>query len=81
MITEHSDLNFFKPLNAEMFDEVDRLLVDNFDRLGMDLPNNFEEILDFVYWDIHDTAEKDNWNDRDVIIAFRRWIESQSNEQ
>ena len=81
MITEHSDLNFFKPLNAEMFDEVDRLLVDNFDRLGMDLPNNFEEILDFVYWYIHDTADKDNWNDSDVIIAFRRWIESQSNEQ
>tara|TARA_B100000927_G_scaffold207241_1_gene168315 strand:+ start:580 stop:798 length:219 start_codon:yes stop_codon:yes gene_type:complete len=68
-------------IDSQMWDEIDTLLIDNFDRLGMDLPSNFEQIVKFVYWDIYDTADRENWHDGDVVIGFRRWIESQSNEQ
>lgn len=58
--------------------EIERSLIDNFDRMNMDIPSNFEEILNFVYEDVCETADKDNWNDSDVVIGFRRWIESRS---
>ncbi len=54
-------------------------LIDIFDRINIDTPNNFDEILEFVYDDVCETADKDNWHSGDVAIAFRRWIESKSN--
>ena len=68
-------------IDSQMWDDIDALLMDNFDRLGMDLPSNFEQIVEFVYWDVYDTADRKNWHDGDVVIGFRRWIESQSDEQ
>jgi len=44
--------------------------------IGMDIPNNFEDIVKFIYDDVSETADEDNWHDGDVVIAFRRWIES-----
>ena len=42
----------------------------------MNIPDNFEDIVQFIYEDVCETADVDNWNDSDVIIGFRRWIES-----
>jgi len=56
--------------------EIASILIDNFDRMNMDTPNNFDEILEFVVEDVESSADKDTWHDGDVVIAFRRWIES-----
>lgn len=49
-----------------------------FASIGMDIPSNLEEIVEFCYEDVCETADKDNWHSGDVIIAFRRWIEDQA---
>jgi len=56
--------------------DITGFLIDIFDRINIDTPNNFDEILEFVYNDVCETADKKNWHDGDVAIAFRRWIES-----
>lgn len=61
--------------------EITVLLIDIFDRMNMDIPHNFDEILEFVVEDVKETADKENWHDADVVIGFRRWIEAQSNKQ
>ena len=67
-------------IDSQIWDEIDTLLIDNFDRLGMDTPSNLEQIVKFVYWDIYDSADRENWHEGDVVIGFRRWIESQAKE-
>lgn len=64
-------------INAKIWDEINSMLIDIFDRIGMDLPSNFEKIVEFVYWDVYYTADIENWNDGDVVIGFRRWIEKE----
>jgi hypothetical protein len=59
-------------------EEICSLLIDNFDRMNMDVPNNIDDILEFVYEDVCETADQENWNDADVVIGFRRWIESRN---
>lgn len=49
--------------------------------IGIDTPSNHEEILNFVADDVMETADPLNWHSGDVAIAFRRWIEAQSNNQ
>ncbi len=45
--------------------------------IGMDIPSGFDNILEYVYEDVCETAD-DDWNTDDVRIAFRRWIESKA---
>lgn len=52
-------------------------VIDIFDRIGIDTPQNFDEIADFIYNDVCETADPINWHSGDVAIAFRRWIEAQ----
>ena len=52
------------------------MLIDIFDRINIATPSNFDEILEFVIEDVDASADKDNWHDGDVSIAFRRWIEN-----
>jgi hypothetical protein len=73
-----------------MRDEIESIVIDIFSRIGCDLPDNWENIVQFVYEDVLETADnnnwedildvthKNNWNNDDVIIGFRRWIESKS---
>ena len=56
--------------------EISRMLIDDFDRMAMDTPDNFDDILEFVVEDVEASADKENWHSGDVTIAFRRWIES-----
>lgn len=55
--------------------EIASMLIDIFNRINIDTPSNFDEILEFVYSDVEETADKENWHDGDVAIGFRRWIE------
>ena len=61
--------------------EITEMLIDIFDRMVMDTPNNFDDILEFIVEDVEETADKENWHDGDVTIAFRRWIELNQNKE
>ena len=56
--------------------EITIILIDLFDKLGVDTPHNFDIILEFVYKNINETADKENWNDSDVAKSFIKWIDS-----
>ena len=56
-------------------EEITEMLIDIFDRINIDTPSNFDDISEFVIEDVEDAADKENWHDGDVAIAFRRWIE------
>lgn len=59
-----------------MRDRVDSILRDILIfSVRMDLPSNYDDILDFICNDIKETADIENWHSGDVIIAFRRFIE------
>ena len=66
--------------NTKKKDEVERILINMWARLPIDTPNNYEDIVQYCFEDVCDTAEKDNWNDGDVMTAFRRWIEGENRE-
>jgi len=59
-------------------DEIEKMLIDIWGNIGMDIPSNFEEIVQDCYEDVCETADPENWHSGDVIIAFRRWIENQT---
>jgi hypothetical protein len=61
-----------------MHDEIESMVFDIFTTIGCDFPDNWEDIVQFVYEDVLETADKNNWHSGDVVIGFRRWIESKS---
>lgn len=61
----------------EFYYEVEKHLIAMYATMGIDKPENHEDILDFVVNDILDTADPEKWHSGDVAIAFRRWIEIQ----
>ena len=61
---------------VEKKDEIEAILIGFWASIGMDIPYNFEVIVQYVYEDVCETADPENWNDSDVAIGFRRWIES-----
>jgi len=64
--------------NLRKKDKIEKMLIDIWASIGMDIPNNFEDIVQFCYEDVCDTADAENWHSGDVTIAFRRWIEEQA---
>jgi hypothetical protein len=64
-------------LNNQKKDEVERILIDKWKQIGMDIPTNYEDIVQDCFEDVHETADPIDWGDGDVTIAFRRWIEKQ----
>jgi len=62
----------------EMRMSVQNILIMLMNNMGMDAPQNIEEITDFVFEDVMETADPVNWHSGDVAIAFRRWVEHQS---
>jgi hypothetical protein len=63
--------------NTKKKDEIERLLIHIFIKVGIDIPSNHEDITQFVFEDVCDTADPVDWHDGDVAIGFRRWIEAQ----
>jgi len=68
----------FKNWTVEKKDEIGRILINMWAHIGVDIPENHEDILQDCYEDVCETADPVNWHDGDVFIAFRRWIEKQS---
>lgn len=58
-------------------DNVERILIGMWASIGMDIPNNYEDIVQDCYEDVLETADHEHWHSGDVAIAFRRWIEKQ----
>ena len=65
-------------MNDEKRIQIAEELVDIFDRINIDTPNNFDDVLDFVVEDVEEKRRRKR--DSDVAIAFRRWIESNQKE-
>ena len=64
--------------NTEMKDQVEFHLINLWKTAGMDIPDNHEDITQYCFEDVLETASKD-WHSGDVAIAFRRWVEAQAN--
>lgn len=81
--TEGGNVLIVKYLDApnwsvEKKDEIEKQFIDIVTQIGMDIPSNFEDIVQFIYEDVCETADPDNWSVGDVAIGFRRWIESKA---
>tara|TARA_R110000822_G_scaffold301415_1_gene425238 strand:+ start:578 stop:805 length:228 start_codon:yes stop_codon:yes gene_type:complete len=63
---------------VEKKDEIEKNFINLITKIGIDIPSNFEEIVQFIYEDVCETADEENWHDGDVAIGFRRWIETMS---
>ena len=53
-----------------------QLLGEIYPAIGIDRPENHEEIVDFIVEDVKETADPEDWHSGDVSIAFRRFLES-----
>lgn len=68
--------NKIKNFIVEKKDAIESMLINIWANIGIDIPSNFESIVQYCYEDVCETADEENWHSGDVIIAFRRWIES-----
>ena len=55
---------------------IEPFLLNIFNRIGIDTPSNYIDILKFITNEVSETSNLLKWNSGDVEIAFRRWIES-----
>jgi hypothetical protein len=70
---------YSKNWTVEKKDEIESMLIDIWASIGVEIPENYEDIVQYCYEDVCTVASKKNWHSGDVAIAFRRWIESKSN--
>lgn len=63
--------------NTKKKDEIEGILMIMWKTIGMDIPENYEDIVQDCYEDVCDTADPVEWHSGDVSIAFRRWVEKQ----
>jgi hypothetical protein len=59
--------------------EIESMVYDIYHKIGIDKPENHDEIVDFIVNDVKETADPIDWHSGDVDIAFRRFLESKSN--
>lgn len=67
-----------KQWSVEKKDAIETMLINMWASLGMDIPDNYEDIVQYCYEDVCETADPKEWHSGDVSIAFRRWIEAQA---
>jgi len=53
-----------------------QLLGDIYPAIGIDRPENHDDIVEFIVDDVKETADPEEWHSGDVSIAFRRFLES-----
>lgn len=63
-----------KPVKLQLLKED---LTNIWDALGIDEPDNIEQIIEFVKTDLEETADED-FSPTDVSIALRRFLESKA---
>lgn len=68
------DLQTQENLNHK--DNIEKILIRKWGNIGMDIPENFEDVVQFVFEDVMETSDYPNYSDGDVMIGFRRWIEN-----
>jgi len=59
----------------QMKETVEAMLFDIYKNIGIDKPENHDEIVDFVFNDVVETADPEKWHSGDVAIGFRRFME------
>lgn len=59
--------------------EIEKYLNVIYLNIGIDRPENHDQILEFCFNDVDETADSENWHSGDVSIAFRRFIETSFN--
>lgn len=59
----------------KMKDNIERIFLNLIARMEMDIPENYEDIVQYIYEDVLETADPINWSVGDVVTGFRRWIE------
>ena len=59
--------------------EIELALADIFKNMGLYKPSNFDDILEYVANYIGEMPHAKHWCSHDVAIAFKSWIEAQSN--
>lgn len=47
--------------------------------IGIDKPDNYDEIISFMANDMKETADPVNYHSGDAAIAFRRFLETKTN--
>lgn len=68
--------NLYARITTGKKDEIEKRFINLITKIGMDIPENWEDIVQFIYEDVCESADEKNWNDSDIVIGFRRWIES-----
>jgi hypothetical protein len=53
-----------------------QLLGQIYPAIGIDRPENHDDIVEFIVDDVEATADPIEWHSGDVAIGFRRFIES-----
>lgn len=61
-----------------MKNQIERILIGIWVSIGIDTPSNHNDIVQYCYEDVRETADPENWHSGDVAIALRRWIESKN---
>ncbi len=62
----------------KMKDDIETIFINLIDRMEMIIPDNCEDIVQYIYEDVLETADPINWSEDDVVIGFRKWIESKT---
>lgn len=58
------------------FMKISELLIDLFDRIGIETPSNFNAIAQYIFEDLK--ALKDDIDDKCVAHSFKKWIQSKA---
>ena len=58
--------------------DIDFILSNIWKLINMNKPENHERIVEYILNDIYLTADPINWNNADVVIGLRRWMEEAS---
>jgi hypothetical protein len=57
-----------------MWNNIGLMLVDLYDKMGMDTPCNHYEIVDYVHRRVFETCFPESYDKQDVLQAFSEWI-------
>ena len=69
-----------KNWTVEKKDAIEEILINMWAIIGMTIPDNYEDVVQYVYEDVCENTNNVHWNETDVMKAFRHWIESQSDD-
>ena len=65
-----------KKLSLRKDIEIDLLVMCT--KIGIDIPSNLDDIVEFILQDVLDSTDVNNYTSEDIMIGFRRFIESKN---